>query len=63
MRQKRTASLVIMYAVIGVLAVMWLYPIGVAVYKSFAVGGWGNYSAVLNHDRFNYWAAIGNSFL
>ena len=63
MRQKRTASLIAMYAVIGVLALMWLYPIAVAIYKSFAVGGWGNYSAVLNHDRFNYWAAIGNSFL
>lgn len=63
MRVKRTAARVVMYTVIGGLALLWLYPIGVAIYKSFTVGGWGNYGAVLNHERFNYWAAIGNSFL
>ncbi|GAA2243227.1 carbohydrate ABC transporter permease [Herbiconiux moechotypicola] len=63
MRKKRLAATVIMYTVLGFLAVLWLYPIGVAIVKSFAVGGWGNYASVLNHDQFNYWAAIGNSFL
>lgn len=63
MRNKRIGALIAMYAVIGGLALLWLYPIAVAIYKSFAVGGWNNYSAVLNHDRFNYWSAIGNSFL
>jgi len=43
--------------------VLWLYPIGVALYQSIAVGGWNNYLVVLNHDAFDYWSAIGNSFL
>lgn len=63
MRHKRLATYIVMYAVIGGLALLWLYPIVVAIYKSFSVGGWGNYAAVLDHDRFSYWAAIGNSFL
>lgn len=52
-----------MYATLTVLSVLWLYPIGLAVYKSVAVGGWNNYAVVLNHPVFNYWLAIGNSFL
>lgn len=51
-----------MYATLTVLSVLWLYPIGLAVYKSVAVGGWNNYAVVLNHPVFNYWLAIGNSF-
>jgi len=63
MRTTKLAPLVAMYAVIGGLALLWLYPIGVALFESFAVGGWGNYAAVLDHDTFDYWSAIGNSFL
>jgi raffinose/stachyose/melibiose transport system permease protein len=62
-RRKRLAAYVAMYTALGFLAILWLYPIGVAIVKSFAVGGWGNYAAVLDHEQFNYWAAIGNSFL
>jgi raffinose/stachyose/melibiose transport system permease protein len=52
-----------MTAVLVFLAVIWLYPIGLAVYKSVSVGGWNNYRVVLNHQTFNYWQAVGNSFL
>jgi len=54
---------VAMYAVLIFLAALWLFPIGLAVYKSVQVGGWSNYNVVLNSDTFNYWQAIGNSFL
>ena len=59
----RPGARIAMYATLTVLAVLWLYPIGLAVYKSVAVGGWNNYAVVLNHPSFNYWLAIGNSFL
>jgi raffinose/stachyose/melibiose transport system permease protein len=54
---------IVMYGVLTILAVLWLYPIGLAIYKSVAVGGWHNYAVVLNHPTFDYWLAIGNSFL
>lgn len=54
---------VIMYAVLVLLLVLWVYPIAVAIFKSVSVGGWHNYSVVLHHPTFNYWSAIGNSFL
>lgn len=59
----RILARVVMYATLTFLSVLWLYPIGVAIWKSVAVGGWNNYAVVLNHDTFDYWSAIGNSFL
>lgn len=59
----RTLARIVMYGVLIFLAILWLYPIGVAIWKSVSAGGWNNYSVVLNHDTFNYWQAIGNSFL
>ncbi len=59
----RLGARLAMYGTLTVLAALWLYPIGLAVYKSVAVGGWNNYAIVLNHPVFNYWLAIGNSFL
>lgn len=58
-----TFARVAMYGVLLFLAALWLYPIGVAIYKSVSVGGWGNYATVLSHPTFNYWQAIGNSFI
>jgi raffinose/stachyose/melibiose transport system permease protein len=60
---KRVGPRIAMYATLTFLAAIWLYPIGLAIYKSVSVGGWGNYAAVLNHRTFSYWAAVGNSFL
>ncbi len=54
---------IFMYVVLILLAILWMYPIALAIWKSVAVGGWANYGAVLNHETFNYWSAIGNSFL
>lgn len=51
-----------MYLVLVFLAGLWLFPIGLALYKSVQVGGWNNYNVVLNSDVFNYWQAVGNSF-
>jgi raffinose/stachyose/melibiose transport system permease protein len=62
-KRNRLLAWTAMYAVLVVLASLWIYPLVIAVVKSFAVGGLANYEAVLNHERFNYWTAIGNSFL
>ncbi|GAB2477571.1 carbohydrate ABC transporter permease [Xylanimonas ulmi] len=59
----RVGVKVIMYGVLVVMTALWLYPIGIAIYKSLAVGGVHNYEVVLNHPVFSYWHAIGNSFL
>ena len=61
--RKQILARVAMYAALGALAALWLYPIGVAVYMSISVGGWNNYAVVLTHESFDYWSAIGNSFL
>jgi raffinose/stachyose/melibiose transport system permease protein len=60
---KRHGRHIAMYAVLIVLAAMWIYPIAIAIYSSVSVGGWSNYAAVLTHPVFNYWEAVGNSFL
>lgn len=61
--ERRLGARIAMYTVLVVLTVLWLYPIGVALYKAVAAGGWHNYSVVLHHPVFNYWHAVGNSFL
>lgn len=61
--KKNTLPKVFMYGTLLVLSILWMYPIGLAIWKSVSVGGWNNYLVVLNHDTFNYWQAIGNSFL
>ena len=63
LKRKRLLAWVAMYATLVVLAALWMYPIIVAIVKSFSVGGIDNYAAVLDHPQFNYWSAIGNSFL
>ena len=61
--EKRAGAKVALYAVLVFLALIWMYPIILAIYKSVAQGGWNNYAVVLNHPVFNYWSAVGNSFL
>jgi raffinose/stachyose/melibiose transport system permease protein len=60
---KRRGAHVVMYVVLVFLAALWLYPIAIALYKAVAAGGWHNYDVVLHHPTFDYWHAIGNSFL
>ncbi|WP_187994506.1 carbohydrate ABC transporter permease [Schaalia sp. JY-X159] len=62
MNSRLVANVAKYIALIG-LVVVWLYPIALAIWKSVEVGGWSNYGDVLTHDTFNYWTAIGNSFL
>ena len=52
-----------MYVVLIGLAALWMFPIALALYKSVEAGGWGNYEVVLTSDVFDYWQAVGNSFL
>ncbi len=61
--RKPLAVKIAMYAVLVFLLILWMYPILVALYKSMSVGGLNNYWVVLNHPTFNYWSAVGNSFL
>lgn len=62
-RRTHIGAAIAMYAALIAFAAIWLYPIVVAVQQSIVVGGWNNYAVVLNHPVFNYWQAIGNSFL
>ena len=48
-RTIRRGARLAMYLALIVLAVIWLYPIAVALYQSVAAGGLANYAAVLNH--------------
>lgn len=61
--QAKPLAKVAMYAAVIVMAALWMYPIGLAIWKSVAVGGWANYATVITHESFNYWQAIGNSAL
>lgn len=60
---RRAGATILMYAVLTFLVILWLYPLWVALSKSLAIGGWDNYTTVLNHPVFHYWKAIGNSAL
>lgn len=59
----RIGARIAMYVTLVALAGVWLYPVAIALYKSVAVGGVHNYAVVLDHPTFDYWRAIGNSFL
>lgn len=49
------------YFVLALCAVIWLYPIGVAIIKSFHLNGFGNYKYVLTYDKISYFRVVGNS--
>ncbi len=44
-------------------AVVWCYPLGVALKESLAINGLGNYTAVMNHPKIDYFRILFNSFL
>lgn len=58
----RFAATTAKYLALFTMGALWVYPIILAIWKSVQVGGWENYLRVLNHDTFDYWRAIGNSF-
>lgn len=49
------------YFVLALCAVIWLYPIGVAIIKSFHLNGFDNYRYVLTYDKISYFRVVGNS--
>jgi raffinose/stachyose/melibiose transport system permease protein len=53
---------ILMFGVVAVFFLIWMYPIAVAIGKSFAINGIGNYLDVLNNPRVHYFQVIGNSF-
>jgi raffinose/stachyose/melibiose transport system permease protein len=58
---KRTGAKTIMYGVLILFFLIWMYPIYIAVTKSFAINGVGNYLDVLNNPNVHYFQVIGNS--
>ncbi|HCT90970.1 MAG TPA: carbohydrate ABC transporter permease [Lachnospiraceae bacterium] len=54
-------SMAACYIVLGLCAVIWLYPIGVAIIKSFHLNGFDNYKYVLTYDKISYFRVVGNS--
>ena len=49
------------YLVLILCGVIWLYPIGVALIKSFHLNGFDNYKYVLTYEKISYFRVIGNS--
>lgn len=60
MREKKKLS-VISYLVFILCAVIWLFPIGTALIKSFNINGLGNYKYVLTYEKISYFRVIFNS--
>lgn len=54
-------GMAVCYFVLVLCAVIWLYPIGVAVVKSFHLNGFDNYKYVLTYDKISYFRVVGNS--
>lgn len=59
--KKRTKFII--YLILTFLLIIWIYPIYVAVTKSFNINGIGNYLSVLKHPKINYFRVIFNSLL
>lgn len=59
----KTSTKCIIYFVLTFLLLIWIYPIYVAVSKSFNINGLGNYAAVLTHPKINYFRVVFNSLL
>ncbi len=54
-------SMLGVYAVLVIFALIWLAPVVIAVSKSFTINGFGNYAYVLNYEKINYFRVIFNS--
>lgn len=51
------------YLVLTAFALVWLYPIIIALTKSFTIAGWDNYRYVLSYEKINYFRVILNSMI
>ncbi len=54
---------VLIYVVLTALALIWMYPIIVALTKSFTLEGFNNYKYVLTYEKINYFQVIFNSMI
>ena len=54
-------SKIIVYTVLTFFLLIWSFPIYIAVTKSFNVNGLGNYAAVLNHPKIDYFRVVFNT--
>lgn len=61
MTKKNWKASAVCYFVLSLCAVIWLYPIGVAIIKSFHLNGFDNYKYVLTYDKISYFRVVGNS--
>lgn len=61
MTKKNWKASAVCYFVLALCAVIWLYPIGVAIIKSFHLNGFDNYKYVLTYDKISYFRVVGNS--
>lgn len=52
---------IVVYLVLTVLALIWLYPIIIALTKSFTLEGFNNYKYVLTYKKINYFQVVFNS--
>jgi raffinose/stachyose/melibiose transport system permease protein len=61
MKKPKFKMVIPAYATLVFFLLLWLAPIYVAVLRSFAINGIGNYSYVLTHPKINYFQVVGNS--
>lgn len=59
--KKNIKATILVYAVLVLLALIWVMPLATALIKSFAIDGIGNYKYVLNYEKINYFKVIFNS--
>lgn len=59
--KRKIKSIVPTYGVLLFFALIWVLPLAIALIKSFAINGFGNYAYVLNYDKINYFRVIFNS--
>ena len=63
MSKMKLSAKVLIYIVLTFFLILWLYPVIIAVGKSLNINGFGNYEAVLQHPKVNYFQVVFNSLL
>ena len=59
--EKKIKTIVPIYLVMILCAVIWIAPIGVALIKSFQINGLDNYRYVLTYEKISYFRVVLNS--
>lgn len=61
MSKRKVKSALPTYIVLGVCAIIWIFPIFIALVKSFDISGLDNYRYVLSYEKISYFRVIANS--